>query len=105
MELLHPVFASTYLVCLSSKYIVFLSPVVLFDVSFLVKAMIVIAWNGSGELSAIFQGDVFLKVLSIFITAAVLKLAQGDNALHSYKFSVVSYQFSDCFLLIFHSSP
>ncbi|XP_048613757.1 callose synthase 1-like isoform X2 [Brassica napus] len=41
------------------------------------QAMIVIAWNGSGELSAIFQGDVFLKVLSIFITAAVLKLAQA----------------------------
>ncbi|KAL0703394.1 hypothetical protein Bca4012_069819 [Brassica carinata] len=41
------------------------------------EAMIVIAWNGSGELSAIFQGDVFLKVLSIFITAAVLKLAQA----------------------------
>jgi len=42
--------------------------------------MIVIAWNGSGELSAIFQGDVFLKVLSVFITAAILKLAQGNDA-------------------------
>ncbi|CAD5311825.1 unnamed protein product [Arabidopsis thaliana] len=41
------------------------------------QAMIVIAWNGSGELSAIFQGDVFLKVLSVFITAAILKLAQA----------------------------
>lgn len=39
--------------------------------------MIIIAWNGSGSLSSIFQGDVFMKVLSIFITAAVLKLAQG----------------------------
>lgn len=43
------------------------------------KAMIIIAWNGSGDLSGIFQGDVFLKVLSIFITAAILKLAQGDD--------------------------
>lgn len=42
--------------------------------------MIIIAWNGSGDLSAIFQGDVFLKVLSIFITAAILKLAQGEDS-------------------------
>ncbi|KAG2327701.1 hypothetical protein Bca52824_010429 [Brassica carinata] len=41
------------------------------------QAMIIIAWNGSGDLGAIFQGDVFLKVLSIFITAAILKLAQA----------------------------
>ncbi|CAN8247661.1 unnamed protein product [Cochlearia groenlandica] len=41
------------------------------------QAMIIIAWNGSGNLSGIFQGDVFLKVLSIFITAAILKLAQA----------------------------
>ncbi|KAF7154004.1 hypothetical protein RHSIM_Rhsim01G0134500 [Rhododendron simsii] len=42
-----------------------------------VEAMIIIAWNGSGKLSSIFNGDVFKKVLSIFITAAVLKLAQA----------------------------
>lgn len=47
---------------------------------YLFKAMIIIAWNGSGDLSGIFQGDVFLKVLSIFITAAILKLAQGDDS-------------------------
>ncbi|MFS7931875.1 putative 1,3-beta-glucan synthase [Helianthus anomalus] len=41
------------------------------------QAMIIIAWNGSGELSSIFDGVVFKKVLSIFITAAVLKLAQA----------------------------
>ncbi|KAK1420284.1 hypothetical protein QVD17_21754 [Tagetes erecta] len=41
------------------------------------QAMIIIAWNGSGELSSIFDGIVFKKVLSIFITAAVLKLAQA----------------------------
>ncbi|KAJ9565628.1 hypothetical protein OSB04_001594 [Centaurea solstitialis] len=41
------------------------------------QAMIIIAWNGSGELSSIFDGVVFKKVLSIFITAAILKLAQA----------------------------
>ncbi|PRQ54416.1 putative 1,3-beta-glucan synthase [Rosa chinensis] len=41
------------------------------------QAMIIVAWNGSGELSTVFDGDVFKKVLSIFITAAMLKLAQA----------------------------
>ncbi|KAK2637156.1 hypothetical protein Ddye_031948 [Dipteronia dyeriana] len=41
------------------------------------QAMIIIAWNGSGKLSSVFEGDVFMRVLSIFITAAVLKLAQA----------------------------
>ncbi|KAK7323905.1 hypothetical protein VNO77_27407 [Canavalia gladiata] len=41
------------------------------------QAMVIIAWNGSGQLSSIFDGDVFKKVLSIFITAAILKLAQA----------------------------
>ncbi|KAJ4711705.1 Callose synthase [Melia azedarach] len=41
------------------------------------QAMIIIAWNGSGKLSSIFDGDVFMRVLSIFITAAILKLAQA----------------------------
>ncbi|KAI3444935.1 hypothetical protein Pfo_001600 [Paulownia fortunei] len=41
------------------------------------QAMIIIAWNGSGDISGIFEGDVFRKVLSIFITAAILKLAQA----------------------------
>ncbi|PSS26439.1 Callose synthase [Actinidia chinensis var. chinensis] len=41
------------------------------------QAMIILAWNGSGKLSSIFDGDVFKKVLSIFITAAILKLAQA----------------------------
>ncbi|KAK9283040.1 hypothetical protein L1049_011268 [Liquidambar formosana] len=41
------------------------------------QAMIIIAWNGSGNPSSIFEGDVFKKVLSIFITAAILKLAQA----------------------------
>ncbi|RYR31935.1 hypothetical protein Ahy_B01g056880 [Arachis hypogaea] len=38
--------------------------------------MIIVAWNGSGNPSAIFNGDVFKKVLSVFITAAILKLGQ-----------------------------
>ncbi|GAB2218339.1 hypothetical protein Drorol1_Dr00001559 [Drosera rotundifolia] len=38
------------------------------------QAMIIIAWNGSGDPSAIFNPDVFKKVLSIFITASILKL-------------------------------
>ncbi|XVF47535.1 hypothetical protein PTKIN_Ptkin03bG0116700 [Pterospermum kingtungense] len=41
------------------------------------QAMIIIAWNGSGQPSAIFNGDVFKKVLSVFITAAILKLGQA----------------------------
>ncbi|RYR52035.1 hypothetical protein Ahy_A06g026961 [Arachis hypogaea] len=42
----------------------------------LLRAMIIVAWNGSGNPSAIFNGDVFKKVLSVFITAAILKLGQ-----------------------------
>ncbi|KAK6164246.1 hypothetical protein DH2020_001110 [Rehmannia glutinosa] len=42
-----------------------------------VKAMIIIAWNGSGQPSSIFDANVFKKVLSIFITAAILKLGQA----------------------------
>ena len=39
--------------------------------------MIIVAWNGSGNPSVIFNSDVFKKVLSVFITAAILKLGQG----------------------------
>ncbi|KAH6789679.1 callose synthase 1 [Perilla frutescens var. frutescens] len=41
------------------------------------QAMIIIAWHRSGDISAIFDTDVFKKVLSIFITAAILKLTQA----------------------------
>ncbi|CAA0815271.1 Callose synthase 3 [Striga hermonthica] len=41
------------------------------------QAMTIVAWNGSGQPSAIFDSDVFKKVLSIFITAAILKLGQA----------------------------
>lgn len=39
--------------------------------------MIIVAWNGTGDPSAIFDVSVFMKVLSVFITAAILKLGQG----------------------------
>ncbi|KAM1064683.1 hypothetical protein TB2_028228 [Malus domestica] len=41
------------------------------------QAMIIVAWNGSGDLGSMFEGDVFKKVLSIFVTAAILKLAHA----------------------------
>lgn len=40
------------------------------------QAMIIIAWNG-GSPTDIFNGGVFKEVLSIFITASILKLGQG----------------------------
>lgn len=42
------------------------------------KAMIIIAWNGTGSPSGIFDGVIFKKVLSVFITAAILKLGQCE---------------------------
>lgn len=41
------------------------------------QAMIIIGWHGSGKLSSLFEAEVFNKVLSIFITAAILKLGQA----------------------------
>ncbi|RYR20891.1 hypothetical protein Ahy_B03g066119 isoform A [Arachis hypogaea] len=41
------------------------------------QAMIIVAWNGSGNPSAIFNGDVFKKVMSVFIIAAIMKLRQA----------------------------
>jgi callose synthase len=43
---------------------------------FISQAMIILAWNG-GTPSDIFDAGVFKQVLSIFITAAILKLGQG----------------------------
>ncbi|XP_010940236.1 callose synthase 3 [Elaeis guineensis] len=40
------------------------------------QAMIIVAWNG-GSPSAIFDAGVFKEVLSIFITAAIMKLGQA----------------------------
>lgn len=44
------------------------------------KVMIILAWNG-GSPSGIFDPAIFKKLLSIFITASVLKLGQGDMRL------------------------
>lgn len=52
--------------------------------------MIILAWDG-GSPSAIFDAEVFKKVLSIFITAAVMKLGQGLLCLY-----VVSFFISLC---------
>ncbi|KAJ9153387.1 hypothetical protein P3X46_026832 [Hevea brasiliensis] len=41
------------------------------------QAMVIVAWNGTGQLSSVFTGDIFKKVLSVFITAAILKLGQA----------------------------
>ncbi|KAF8015337.1 hypothetical protein BT93_H0983 [Corymbia citriodora subsp. variegata] len=41
------------------------------------QAMIIVAWNGSGDPTTLFSPDVFKEVLSIFITAAILKLGQA----------------------------
>ena len=40
--------------------------------------MVIIAWSPSGSLSAIFDADVFVGVLSIFITAALINFVQGN---------------------------
>lgn len=42
------------------------------------QAMIILGWNGSGQPTTIFEADVFKKMLSIFITAAILKLGQAS---------------------------
>ncbi|KAI6669497.1 hypothetical protein NL676_004382 [Syzygium grande] len=41
------------------------------------QAMIIVAWNGSGDPTALFTPDVFKKLLSIFITAAIMELGQA----------------------------
>eukprot|EP00250_Pteridium_aquilinum_P011201 c19900_g1_i1 orf=712-6561(-) len=41
------------------------------------QAMTIVAWNGSGSLGDAFNGTIFEKVLSIFITAAFLRLIQA----------------------------
>lgn len=41
------------------------------------QAMIIIAWNGNGDLTTVFDANVFKKVLSVFITASIMKLIQA----------------------------
>ena len=53
--------------------------------------MIILAWNG-GTPSDIFDAGVFKQVLSIFITAAVLKLGQGIwSLIHHFSLVLFSY--------------
>ncbi|KAL4565106.1 hypothetical protein LXL04_029190 [Taraxacum kok-saghyz] len=39
--------------------------------------MIIVAWNGDGNPTTVFNSDVFQKVLSVFITSSILKLVQA----------------------------
>ncbi|GJV43514.1 callose synthase 3 [Tanacetum coccineum] len=41
------------------------------------QAMIIVAWNGAGNATSIFKYDIFKKVVSVFITASILKLVQA----------------------------
>ncbi|MFS8032982.1 putative 1,3-beta-glucan synthase [Helianthus anomalus] len=41
------------------------------------QAVIIVAWNGDGNPTSIFESNVFKKVLSVFITASILKLGQA----------------------------
>ncbi|KAB8424723.1 hypothetical protein FH972_024983 [Carpinus fangiana] len=41
------------------------------------QAMVIVAWSPSGSLAALFDGDVFKSVLSIFITYAFLNLLRA----------------------------
>ncbi|KFK42965.1 hypothetical protein AALP_AA1G062200 [Arabis alpina] len=60
------------------------------------QTMIIIAWSPSGSILAIFSGDVFKNVLTIFITSAFLNLLQATldiilsfGAWKSLKFSQI----------------
>jgi len=41
------------------------------------QAMIIISWHGTGSPTEIFNGSVFKEVLSVFITASILKFLQA----------------------------
>lgn len=43
------------------------------------QAMLIIAWSPTGSLLALFEEDVLQTVLSIFVTAAILKFLQGTG--------------------------
>ena len=48
------------------------------------QAMVIVAWSPSRSLAALFDGDVFKSVLSIFITYAFLNLLQGNGIILRY---------------------
>lgn len=68
--------------------------------------MIILAWNG-GSPSDIFDPAVFKKVLSIFISAAILKLGQGKTRVCMlYSYNTFSSWFGQvnlmsCLLILF----
>lgn len=65
--------------------------------------MVIIAWNGSGDLGAVFEADVFKRVMSIFITAAILKFAQGiENLFISSNASRLVIYVKECALPVLH---
>lgn len=83
MEFLYSVLTGISLCFVVSDFVYSLSfllnlTILLLAVVVSCKVMIIVAWNGSGNPSAIFEVDVFKKVLSVFITAAILKLGQGQ---------------------------
>lgn len=53
--------------------------------------MIIIAWSPNGTILAIFEGDVFRHVLSIFITYAFLNLLQGAHHIIESKTSLFPF--------------
>ena len=87
---------SFYILCL--QVLLLLSPILLLPFFMLIhtrcdaddkiwKAMIIMAWDG-GQPSSVFGADVIKKVLSVFITAAIMKLGQGwSMSLYFHKFT------------------
>lgn len=65
--------------------------------SIFLQAMIIMAWSDSGQPTSIFVDDGFKKVLSLFITAAILKFAQGEDTLC---FVHLSHRFYLSFILL-----
>ncbi|KAL8139202.1 hypothetical protein V2J09_005203 [Rumex salicifolius] len=41
------------------------------------QVMIIVAWNGTGQLSSAFEPHVFQKVMSVFVTSAILQLIEA----------------------------
>ncbi|KAL2634599.1 hypothetical protein R1flu_006078 [Riccia fluitans] len=73
------------------------------------QAMIVMAWNieGDGSFASTFQGNNFKRILSVFITAAILRVIQGlldigmnVKAYRSIKFMGMLRLFSKLFVSI-----
>ncbi|KAL9328109.1 hypothetical protein ACSQ67_003112 [Phaseolus vulgaris] len=58
------------------------------------RAMIIVAWNGTGDPSAIIDVNVFKKVLSVFIIARYLEAwtsLDSTRGMHESTFSLFKY--------------